>query len=273
MHFNRISSFIFAVLTAALVFSPRESHAEEKQELWTDNNGHSWQVYFQDCRETGCGDKAECVPFEKIDCSTRPECGMAGQCTAFQSHGTARYGDYVCTNWSVCGAASNAQCLGSQGCVASGRCDHKKETYFYANKCGSEEYACYDVATHQCDVSPEGCEASTQCRTLGRCGIYHTPGYPRCEPTKNEHCEQSAVCRETGACGVINISPTVCAPLTTEHCAQSADCRRFGRCALKEADRWTQPICVAETEEHCRESLICKAEGKCSVEEGRCMTL
>ncbi len=232
---------------------------------WTEEEERT----VMDCRDGDHTCPGECVPIEEVDCTSRPACGSRGQCSAIQNHGSTRYGSYVCDTWPVCGAANDDDCARSRGCFEGGRCQAGEARYYF--KCNVEG-PCYESIPNTCLPTDESCRASTQCETLGRCGLRATFTGKRCDPTQDSHCEESVACRETGTCAVVTLSPPICAPTADEHCARSADCRRYGRCALHRTDAyWIAPTCVAAEDAHCQDSEHCALRGLCTLDEGRCV--
>jgi len=161
----------------------------------------------------------------RAECATEPSC--AATTDACGSRGLCSDGD------------GNGQCvLTAAGCAAT-CADH--------GRCGFDGTKC--IAT------PEGCAASTQCKTEGTCRELN--GF--CYGSLEDCAASTNACGNDGLCGYENDR---CAP-TEAGCAASSECALSGFCAHG-GDR-----CVA-TEAGCAASEACAKWKQCLLKAGEC---
>lgn len=224
--------------------------------------------------DSDCPD-ARCVPRDSIDCSNTQACHRSGHCSTVPAKNYNRFGEYVCSDTDVCGAATDDDCRSSTRCAEAGTCTAGHSRSYYT-RCHHEDELCYDLSTFVCLLTDESCVHSEVCREHGWCGYRSNFGGGRCTPMADEHCAYSAACLHYGNCSLYVMSSHYCVPSEEAHCRQSEVCRIEGRCSLPERAqpstiRGNYTLCRALSDADCQSSQLCRREGRCTAEQGRCV--
>jgi hypothetical protein len=163
------------------------------------------------------------------------ECRRTGACQVR----VERAGDGVYR----CYAGSDADCLGSEGCTAYGRC------------AAAEDGACVRPE----EVASRRCATSVMCRAWGGC-------HPRdgfCEPRGDADCAESLACLTQGRC--LHDSRRGCVA-TPEECARTTGCALEGLCSWEPhpAIVGGGGRCALTSTGDCTATVACARDGRCA---------
>ncbi len=156
----------------------------------------------KDCRTTGCDGDGVCVQRDQIDCRTLDYCQSIGACSLVPQDQNPLFGEFLCTNWTVylCGPMSEDDCLQSTICKEEGHCT-QGNYQVRTNLCGETSDLQADCLHNKaCLPTESACQKSTDCATLGNCGLQTTPSKSNCRPTEVAHCAQSEICKTDNKC-------------------------------------------------------------------------